>query len=215
MIDVCSKYKNADKNSKTVDLQCRNDDLRNLYLSPKFDKFFVERFTGIGPILTAGLCSFNNTQIIVSRNEAPYVDPKIREIAVKIRTNELKGRVDFSYKSEPLSFIYMLEFIEVEVKIRNALQYESNSQNHADDKFGEQHYYPNNVKIQVNVHAGDIRSKLQSVSVVRKVIPRHQAALASLCRSFTSEIRLHILVSLNEILNKKFQNKSLFWNCST
>ncbi|KAL6959062.1 hypothetical protein U1Q18_048143, partial [Sarracenia purpurea var. burkii] len=72
-----------------------------------------------GPFIINGLSSFNSTKFNVSENEGTNPDDaKIKEITVEIKTNHLKGKVDYLHHSEPLTVSFVLEFIKFEVKKR-------------------------------------------------------------------------------------------------
>ncbi|XP_065211146.1 uncharacterized protein LOC135839169 isoform X1 [Planococcus citri] len=230
--DSCSKFVNPDKNSKKINLPFLNTNLNHLYVIPdaKLDTWRKVPLSA-GPIVIDGLADFNSTEFIATESEisspdsngkyystpSPYDDPEMKEITIRIKTNDLKGKLDWSYNFKKRSFPFSVEFIQFEIKKTISFSYVSVENNHNMNTYNRfyderstsssRYIKSNQERVDVNVYLGNLLIK----STNSKICENESEFVNFVLSEYLKTV---IANSLQILLNKKLQNESPFANCN-
>lgn len=204
-----------ENNSKKINLPFFKNDLNNLYvLSNVSQETWKGARLSAGPVVIQGLSHFNNTELIVSGTELSTSgtngyyqstprpdDPERKQITVRIKTNGLKGKLDWSYNLKPRSFSFNVDFITFEVKKNKNYQYSRRGYNYYDNDYirSEQN------NIDTNVYVGDIQIKSSKLSVCENEKEFVNFVLSEYLKTVLKD-------SLKNSLAKKFQNDNFVMN---
>lgn len=214
----CSKFINMEKNSKKINSIFLKNDFDNLYV---LSNVSLETWKGVslsaGPIVLQGLSHFNSTELIVSGTEISTTgssgyyhstprpdDPEKKQITVRIKTNRLKGKVDWSYNLKLRSFSFFVDFIMFEVKKSKSYQYS----HHYDRYSYPQDKYSRSEQdsIDIDVHFGNIQIKSSKSSVCENEKEFVNFVLSEYLKTVVKK-------SLKNSLAGKLQNNSSVVNC--
>ncbi|XP_065212321.1 uncharacterized protein LOC135839959 isoform X2 [Planococcus citri] len=214
--ESCSKFIDTQKKSKKINLPFLNNDFNNLYV---IQNVSLDTWKGIslsaGPIVIKGISHFNSTELSVSGTELSspeydgqylstprYDDPERKDITVRIKTNGLKGKLDWSYNSKQRSFPFSIDFILFEIKKSKVYSYTRVYNRYGNDKYSRS----DENKMNVDLYMGNIQIKSSKSSVCENEKEFVNFVLSEYLKTIVKD-------SLKNSLDKKLQNNPSVVNC--